>query len=77
MAGACRIPDFLLYAADLPRYGYRRGDLLGVYALDDALLTAYVCGTLRSLEQVIGPVSGPRSAAHRRSSTGRPSPRPM
>ena len=47
------VPGFLLYAADLPRYGYRRRDLLGVYALNLALIPAYVCGTLRSLEQVM------------------------
>jgi len=45
------VPYYVLYAADLRRAGYRRRDVLGVYALNMLLIPVSLGGVLRSLRQ--------------------------
>lgn len=45
------VPYFLLYGRDLRQHGYRRGDLLRVYALNVLLVAANLGGVLKSLHQ--------------------------
>jgi cellulose synthase (UDP-forming) len=44
-------PYFVLYARDLRHAGYRRRDVLGVYALNVLLLAANLAGVTKSLHQ--------------------------
>ncbi len=51
---AAAIPYFVGTAADLRRSGYRRRDLLGLYAFNLMLLPVNLAGTMSSLLQAIG-----------------------
>jgi len=48
------VPYFLLYARDLRLVGYRRRDLLAVYALNLLLIPVNLGGVLSSLRQAVG-----------------------
>ena len=47
------IPYFLLYARDLSQIGYRKSDVLRVYAFNLLLLPINLAGVLKSLQQAI------------------------
>ena len=53
------VPYYLLYASDLRRIGYRRRDVLRVYALNLLLIPVNLGGVLKSLQQAC---TGRRSA---------------
>jgi len=61
------LPYFLLYGLDLKRCGYRRIDLLRVYALNLMLLPINLAGVLRSVGQI---VSGRKSSFGRTPKVG-------
>ena len=46
-------PYFLLYGRDLLQAGYRRGDLLRVYAFNMLLLPVHLAGVAKSLQQAV------------------------
>jgi cellulose synthase (UDP-forming) len=48
---ATALPYFALYARDLSSHGYRRGDVVRVYALNVLLVAANLGGVLKSLHQ--------------------------
>lgn len=47
------LPYFLLYGRDLRQHGYRRGDVVRVYALNVLLLAANLGGVAKSLHQAV------------------------
>jgi hypothetical protein len=47
------LPYFMLYGRDLRQHGYRRGDVVRVYALNVLLLAANLGGVVKSLHQAV------------------------
>jgi cellulose synthase/poly-beta-1,6-N-acetylglucosamine synthase-like glycosyltransferase/peptidoglycan/xylan/chitin deacetylase (PgdA/CDA1 family) len=47
------VPYYVLYTRDLLRTGYRRGDVLRVYALNLLLIPISLCGVFKSLRQAV------------------------
>ena len=56
---ATALTYFFAYACDLRRHGYRRRDILGVYALNMVLLPVVFGGVLKSLDQILRGVPTP------------------
>jgi cellulose synthase/poly-beta-1,6-N-acetylglucosamine synthase-like glycosyltransferase/peptidoglycan/xylan/chitin deacetylase (PgdA/CDA1 family) len=47
------VPYYALYTRDLLRIGYRRGDVLRIYALNLLLIPISLCGVFKSLRQAV------------------------
>jgi cellulose synthase/poly-beta-1,6-N-acetylglucosamine synthase-like glycosyltransferase len=47
------LPYFVAYASDLVKAGYRRSDLLRVYALNLLLIPVHIAGVVKSIQQII------------------------